>query len=320
MSHYGSKLSGDLVDSIKKRATIPESQITFNEEDILRFANEEMDNVLVPLILRVKEEFYVKTDSITLANNQDRIKIPYRAVGSKLRNIYLEDSGGTRKNLTRIQPEDAGEFSYGNFTGNRQAFYLEGDEVVFVSPTGVNTNDVVKVSYYLKPNDLVPEDRVPTITRIENNTDESTWTDIYLSSLPDNLYTGSLIDFIEAERNHKILDYDIEIIETNDDVSGDVRISILTADLPDDLQVGDHVASAGETKVPQLPADLHAILCQAAACRILEAQGDSNFERAQKSLDRMLDAALSLIDTRTEGNPQKILNSGGFLRRRRYIE
>jgi hypothetical protein len=316
MTAYGRKTSEDLITSIKKRSGIPEHQKTFEDLDILRFANEEMDNVLIPLILRVKEEFYVRTESFQLTAGQTRVKIPYRAVGSKIRNIFLEDSSGSRRSLSRIQPEDVGEFSYGDHQGSKGIFYLEGDEVVFVSPATVNDNDFVKISFYLKPNDLTTDDRVPTITLIE---DAGASTNLYLSSLPDHFQIGDTVDFIEDERNHKILDYDIALTDVDDDVSGEVRITIATADLPDELQVGDHVAISGETKVPQLPADLHAMLCQAAACRMLEAQGDSNLEKAEKTLTKMMDAALSIIDTRTEGNPQKILNTGGFLRRKRYI-
>ena len=316
-SAYGRKLSSELIKSIKKRAAIPQAQKTYQDEDILRFANEEMDHVLLPLIIRVKEEFYVKTDTITLATGQTRVKIPYRAIGSKIRNLWIESaSGGTRRAMTRIQPEDLTEFDMGVSNGSKAVFYLEGDNIVLISATGISTGDSLKVSYYLRPNDIVVENRVPQITRIVQNISTA---DIYLTSLPTHFEIGMEIDFIENVGNCQTIAYDIPVLDVNDNVSGEVRLTINLSDLPSGLIANDHVALSGETKVPQIPSDLHAVLAQAVACRILEAQSDPNLDRAEKTLAKMMDAANALVDTRTEGTPQKILQSGGFLKRKRYI-
>jgi hypothetical protein len=318
---FGKKLSSELITSIKKRASIPESQKTYEDDDVLRFANEEIDNTLLPFILRTKEEFYVRTEtaeeSPLSTPSVRRYKIPYRAVGSKLRNVFMESSTGNRKQCTRLQPEVLGGKVTDYYSSESNVgFYLEGDDLVF--PTGDQdlNGQQVKLSYYMKPNDLVTEDRVPSVTRIETS---GIYTNIYLTSLPDHFLAGETVDFIGDQPNHRTLAYDIELTDVNDNVSGEVRVTILAADLPSELAVNDHVALAGETKVPQIPSDLHAVLAQAAACRILEAQGDANVQKAEQSLQTMLNNTVELIDTRTEGNPQKIVNTGGFLRKRRIF-
>ena len=48
-----------LIASIKQRAMVPESQVTFTQQDFLNFANEEMQIGLVPAILQFHEEFLV---------------------------------------------------------------------------------------------------------------------------------------------------------------------------------------------------------------------------------------------------------------------
>jgi hypothetical protein len=218
--------------------------------------------------------------------------------------------------MTRIQPEDLSEFDMGVSEGSKAVFYLEGDTIVLIAATGISVGDTLKVSYYLRPNDIVAEDRVPQITHIEQNL---TTADIYLTSLPTHFETGMEVDFIENNGNHQTISYDISVLDVNDNVSGESRITIALADLPSGLIANDHVAMSGETKVPQLPGDLHAVLAQAVACRILEAQSDPMLDRAEKTLDKMMSAATTMIDTRTEGTPQKILQTGGFLRRKRYI-
>jgi hypothetical protein len=420
---YGKKNTTSLIDSIKKRASVPISQNTFQPEDILNFANEEMDNVLIPTILRCKEEYYVITEKFDIPNNEEefkRVPIPYRAVGGRIRHVYLENLAGGRRNLTRIQPEDVGMHYLGNVgSGDKASFFLEGDDIVLVAPSQFNDTDKLGISYYLAPNDLVIEARVPSITTIENsalieeqlitfggvpdagtfiigygsdntapisytasasniqtairalnsklsqvvvsgsfnsgflvtfngaqgdililNTSANTLsvlsvpinitvtetvrganiTDIYLTSLPDHFQIGEMVDFIENESSHRILGFDIPILDVNDDVGGQVRITILSDFLPRELKVNDHVAIAGETKVPQIPSDMHSMLAQATACRILEAQGETSLlERAEKTLARMLENSMALIDNRSESTPQKIVNQGGFLKRRRSI-
>lgn len=323
---YGRKTTAQLIDSIKKRASIPTSQRTYKDEDILRFANEEMDNVMIPLVLRTKEEFYVVTESYPLtqnSNNEFRVSIPYRAIGSRLRNLYLQSSGGTKRTLTRIEPEHIPEFDYTGYASTKTGFYLEADDIVLVNSTGFSPTDVLKVSYYFKPNDLVVTSRVPSITLLDTpylNDDDVQVIDIYLTSLPTHFEIGEKLDFIENEQTNRTLSYDVTILDVNDDVGGEVRVTVPYASLSSEIKKGDHVAIAGETKVPQLPADLHAMLAQATACRILEAQGEeSQLKRAEATLQNMLNNALALIDSRTESAPQKILNVGGFLKRKRFI-
>jgi len=421
---YGKKNSTDLVESIKKRASIPISQNTFLPEDILSFANEEMDNVMIPTILRCKEEYYVITEEVEIRDADQvgkfaRASIPYRAIGGRVRHIYLESPEESRRNLTRMQPEDVGELALGGYGGSKAAFFLEGDDIVLINPSGIGPNEKLKVSYYLRPNDLVVEDRVPSITQIVNTADteeqlisfsntpttgsfvinyqalatgaisfsasatdvqnairamssslaqvivSGTFSagftvvfvgvsgdvplldttnnslnnlgnptvitvaevvrgggivDIYLTNLPDHFQIGETVDFIEDSSSHRILGFDIPVLDVNDNVGGTVRVTIPASLMPSEVTLGDHVAISGETKVPQIPSDMHGMLSQATACRILEAQGETGLlERAEKTLKVMLENALALIDNRSESTPQKILQHGGFIKRRRML-
>ena len=111
------------------------------------------------------------------------------------------------------------------------------------------------------------------------------------------------------------MDIEVVSISSNTPVNSQKFITVAPGDLPDDLQVGDWIATAGESPVPQLVANLRPLLSQATICRILESQGDNNnIAVASKKLNDMVNSMKTLIQDRTEGNPKKIVNRTGVMR------
>lgn len=307
---FGTFTSEDLITSVKTRAAVPTSQITFSDEDILRFANEELDINLVPLVLSVKEEFYVDIVQIPVATGQDRYDIPYRAIGSKVRDASLRGNAtGSIMPLARIQPEDRAFFADSNTNSDKKFIYLQNDQIVFVENVNFSPDNILEVLYYLKPNDLVKSNKVGFITGIQTDLTNAY---IFVTALPSNITANSRIDFIKGKPNHKILDYDILVQSVDSNLK---RVTIALADLPAALEVGDDVCTAGQTRYIQLPSDLHVVLAQSVAARILEAQGDMDgLKAANVKLEDMREKALTIIDTRIESMPQKVFNPYNILR------
>lgn len=304
----------DLLKSIKLRAMVPESQITFNDEALLMFANEEMDLKVVPNLIKVKEEFYITEEVYTLEEGKQRYEIPYRAIGSKVREAYrLSDDQNNKLPLTRIQPEQIDNFQYSNYSNvlGLAAFYLQNNDVVLV---GEVSGGKLGLSYYLRPNRLVEPKRVGIITGINTTTGAISISNI---TFPSNITASSKVDFLQVKPNFKNYKFDVDVISVNPTTK---QIFVDPVDIPAELQVGDHIASAGECIIPQIPSELRPMLAQAVACRILEAMGDlNNLAAALKKLEEMERMLFTVVDTRTEGNPQKINNVGGLMRRARVI-
>ena len=63
------------LDAVKRAVTIPSSQIRFSNTDILRFADEETEAVIVPAITSARLEFFVKYVDQALIANQAEYKI-----------------------------------------------------------------------------------------------------------------------------------------------------------------------------------------------------------------------------------------------------
>lgn len=312
MSTFGYDVP-ELIESIKVRCLVPISQQTFTEEDLLRFANEEMEMKLVPNVIRVKEEFYIKSQLYPLSNGATRFEIPYRAVGSKLRNVQYLFSNATYP-MTRIQPEEVPFYEYGSTTGTQNAFYLENNFVVLPVQYSSEGSGSIKLSYYFKPNKLVDTNRVGVISAIDRVGDGTVGSvTIDTLSFPDNLAPGTLVDFLQTKPNFRTYSFDITIQTVNPSTN---QIFLNLSDIPDDLKIADHIASAGECIIPQIPSELHSMLAQAVACRLLEAMGDKdNLTRANAKLAEMENNLFTLIDQRTEGNPQKVNNQNGILSR-----
>lgn len=87
------------------------------------------------------------------------------------------------------------------------------------------------------------------------------------------------------------------------------------SDIPRFLAVGDHVALAEQSCIPQIPSDLHVYLAQKTAERILESQGDAQgLALAQQKSKEMEYRAGTIIDNRVDESPPKLVNRHGILR------
>lgn len=196
-----------LIDSIKRRAMLPSTQNTFVEEDFLAFLNEEVDLGVVPLILTFHEDYLLYTEPVKLESGIVRYPIPERATGNKLREISYTDSSGTIYEMTRIPIEDVPFFQWGNSYNSAVGtakYYIEGNDIVLVSSPQSTIDGTLLVSYYMRPNELVPEDQVARITSVDYNNGL-----INVDSLPANFTGDSVFDITSSRSPHKLAAKDI---------------------------------------------------------------------------------------------------------------
>ena len=114
---------------------MPIAQNLFSEDDILKFANEEMAISQIPSILEMHEEYLVTTKLVALTSTQPRYSIPDRAIGMKLRDPFWQDNYGNIFQMSQVTEEDKAFFQ--RSIGANQAihkYYIEGNDVV-LAPT-----------------------------------------------------------------------------------------------------------------------------------------------------------------------------------------
>ena len=299
-----------LIESVKRRASIPESQVTFQDSDFLAFANEEIAIGLLPVIMQFHEEFFVYDKEIPLVANKSAYSIPSRAVGSKLRSIFYKDSSGNLQEMARIQPEDIMYFRSAGSGNQYNQYYIQNNTVVLAQDVGASPSGSLLMYYYMRPNQLVAESRVSVITAIDTVTGVIT-----VDTVPSVFSSSSTFDLIEANGAHRTKALDLSASNVN---SSSGMITFDADDLPSDLEVGDHINLSGESVIPQMPDDLHSVLAQRVAARCLESLGDqAGLQSANAKLTEMELKMGNLIDNRTENNPPKVNNLRGILRQGR---
>lgn len=304
--------SDELLASIKLRAAVPLAQISFEDSDLLNFASEEIDLKVVPSVLAVREEFYVTTETIPLVSGQSNYSIPYRAIGGKVRFVYLQSSDGTVKPLAQIPMEHIPEYQQSSFAYQNAGFYLQSDELILLPPVTGQTTGSLVIKYYMKPNKVVETSRGGAITAINTTTGEIT-----LDNVPANITTGSEIDMIQSKSNHKTKGYDITVISANTTTK---VVTVDPLDIPTELVIGDIICTAGESTIPQVPSELQVMVAQAVACRVLEAIGDTQgLVNATAKLQDMEAKLLNVIDSRVEAPGRKIVNINSFINNGRRI-
>lgn len=304
-----------LIDSIKRRISMPSNQSTFTDTDILAFANEEIALSLVPSILSLHEGHFLFEGRDPLVANKSEYRIPPRSIGNKLNELQYADTGDNRFEMTRISVGDIPHYQ-GTFVEDRAYnYYVQYNRVHLIPSIGGSVSGDLLFYYFISPNEMVAESRAAIITAIDTVTGIIT-----VDKIPSHFTTDIEYDLYMAESPHRHLAINKSIVSFDTSAK---TITFTAADLPSELAVGDHITKAEECIIPQVPADLHVLLAQYTAERLLEAQGDTQgLQNAKVKTREMENRAGNIIDNRVDEAPQKLVNRNGSLRfglyRRRF--
>lgn len=391
-----------LIAAIKRKIAVPISQVTFTEEDIIAFLNEEMMISTVPSVMSFHEEYFVSELKVPIVEGVNKYPIPERAIGSKLRDLFWSDTQNNFFEMTRVSSEDKAYFQ-DNLGSNQviHKYYLEGNDIVLTPQMRSNPTGSLCFFYFLRPNQLVKDDQAAIITNftkyitIDNTTlvagnkitidgvdfeatagiptgnqfqiggtsivsatnlvnaittngvvtasngtpatavitlkyDDlelvissnnssaisiQTAQGIEFDEIPTSIVNGSVVDFLQTKPGHRLYDFDITI--PNNAISGSI-ISFTSADVPENLIIGDYVCLSNECIIPQIPTDLHNGLVERTCSRILAAMGDQQgLENSMRKIQELEVRQGTLIDSRVDGSCQKITNKNSLLRMRK---
>jgi len=157
--------SDDLIASIKRKISFPVSQVTFTDDEILEFANEEMMISQVPSIMQFHEEFFVYEIDVPLEESRSAYTIPDRAIGDKLRDLFFVDQQGNTVEMTRVSQDDRAYYQNSNITNQYiKKFYVQGNQVKLVPPVTGVPNGSLKFVFYMRPNQLVRNERAAIVS------------------------------------------------------------------------------------------------------------------------------------------------------------
>ena len=265
-----------LLDAIAKIAAVPVAQTTFENQDILDIASQCIETEILPKVLMSRQDFYVVAETFTPSlygsDLYPSFRIPSRAVGQAIIGAY------------HTATDDPIDPTY---------YWVEGSRVYFDS----DAPSSVRIRYYIRPGKLVQTSDVATITDIDTSTGVLT-----VSSVPSTISTGILCDLIRSRAGFDSLAVDKAVVSTDS-----TSITFSTSDLPSDLAVGDYIALADQSPVPQIPIEWIPFLGYWTAHSMLETLGDMEAAaQLLKRMPRMEKNALSLISPRVESKSKAI--------------
>lgn len=283
MSYYTANV---LLDSVKRGAAVPSSQIRLTDADMLALADEEIQTRLLPMLVLLRSEYLVTVKSEPIVSGQSTYDIPYRAVGRTIRDLKIRD-GNESYSLPLIALEDT-EFA-------QRGFYFQGDKIKLIgNPTGT-----LEIHYEVAPSRLALTEDCALISTVASGS-------VVVSAVPASISTGVGVDLVQAKQGHSIISMDATV--TN--VSG----TTLTVATPTGLVAGDYVCPAGTSPFVMLPPEMFQVLAQAVQVRVLESIGDFEAMQLQKQrLEEKLIAVRALLTPRVRGERQAIISRNGVL-------
>lgn len=300
----------ELIEEVRNRAVIPDTESQgWTDDDILLYLNGEMMMELIPQVAKLHEEFMIITEVITLTPSttieNTHIEIPDRAVGSSLRDIILL-LGTDRIQVPRINREDLPSFQVTRGQGTDIRGYFIENNRIRIFP-GSSAGNALEVSYRFRPSQLVKADSYRTLTSVDLTLNTVTTS----GAAPPPFSVGDLVDIHGPNSGAEIRVFDNVIttivgttLTLTDPINGtDVREGRQV------VKVGDFVAPREQAAIPMLPRELHAILAQAAVCRVIEGIDDAEkLQMHTRQLNRQLQLMVFNIGKRVAGRPRKVVN------------
>lgn len=183
--------SNALIKTIQRKTSSPLSQNLFTATDYLAFLNDEMFSSTVPSVLEFHEEYFVYIDPVPVLPQQKRYPIPTRAIGMKLRDVKWQDANGNLFDMSRVNPEDKAFYQQNIGTSETiSKYYIEGNDLVLLPALTVTNAITLYLYYFLRPNQLVVDERAATITNFAN-----TITTLNANISPGDIVTINTVEF-----------------------------------------------------------------------------------------------------------------------------
>lgn len=281
----------EFIDSVKRRAHIPPSQTPFTDEGLLALANEELEAGLTAQILSARENYYLKyLDRDIAASNL--YEIPTRAIAGALANVEIV-------NGTSIIPvnrsEIADQFSTVTSPNGNYSFIPLDDQIKILPNPGTGS---VRLWHYRAANQMVVTSEAAQITSIAGAI-------LTFASVPSTITTATNCDIVKDQPQFGWLDIDLMPVNVT-------TTTIEFSSVPTTVAVGDWVALAGQTPVPQCPKEFRTLLVQRTVVKYYEAQGYfDKMKAAQKKLEDLEEEVMNLINPRVAEKPKRIISPFG---------
>lgn len=275
-----------LVEQIKIKGCLPTGR--FEDQELLDIAYDVMLSEMVPDIIGIREEYFVKTHDAAIIAAQSDYQIHYRAIGGTLREVKVIN-GSDVTNIERTDVERIRNVT----TGTPEYFYVLGNDLILF-PTPASTSGTLRQYYYIRPSKFVPVSETGAITAINTATNTVTLT------IPTGWTTANTFDLVRGRAHYDIMSIDLAASA----VSGSTIT--FTSSLPASLVVGDYVTLSQETCFPFMPSEGHVALIQSSVAAVLESMGDPAAPAVAQKAQMLKDNFKKVLGVRIQGAPKRL--------------
>lgn len=277
------------------------------DTDIMDALDEVMLSELAPVLIRVQEEYLVRTLPVTTTANQEHVDIPTRALANIIRDVWFQD-GNQRRFIPLVNRENRPFYGI-DASDTPDGVYMEGDHIVLVPKS--SGGQQLNIAYTFRPNQLVKASAYRTIASVDSTTAVT-----LDSAVPAAWTTANTFDIHSKNSGAEVRSYDKGATTVSG--TGITFSTAIDGSTSDSFaaEVGDYVCLAETAAIPSLPRELHPALAQAAACRLLESDGDAvALQLARQTLQRQIEAWTIMGECRIEGKGHRIVNRNSLLGR-----
>jgi hypothetical protein len=299
----------ELLTSMRRKGHIPPSQTPFADADLLALADDEILTSIMSQIKSVRENFYVAPYD-TAVNTSSVYNIPTRAVGAGLIDLWIVN-GTSIYQVGRTELNQ--QFSSVSSPTGYWGYYLQANQIV-IRPA--NVSGLIRQWIMMRPNTMVLPSAAAQVTAVDLTTNK-----LSFASIPTTFQSAIQYDCI-MDQPH----FGWNFVDQTGTVNGlDITFASLplAADGTSAVQVGDWLALAGQTPIPQVIVEFRPLLVQRVVVKYYEIQGYlEKMKAAQEKLKEMEKAVFELINPRVADEPKRIVPDsnviGGYRRWRAW--
>lgn len=290
----------ELLEQIRDDARLADDDPEATDAILLRRATRILQDSYAPAVRKVRSDYYIAYKDIALTEGRAAYPIPRRALTSSVRLVRAVDSSNRELELMPAPLEDVSHVRAG-YTGRPLAYAIADDRIV-VTPTPNNSTYTLRIAFEYRPSELVVPVAGTNVTTVSSSSySGGTHTIVAAAALfTDN----SVIDVVrkDAPFSSPVLDATIDVTGASIAVSS--YSGLLDINLG--LVAGDWICSAGETPIPQIPAELHPCLAMHTAAEFLVAIDPAGAQQLKLNADEKMARALGAMAPRKQGQQMKM--------------
>lgn len=296
----------ELLVAIRELGRIPDADPNATDAKLLAEANRQLSRVFVPAVRKARSDYYITHEDQALVAKQQEYPVPSRSVGSSVRAVLWVDSAKRKHELPPVPLTEL--YSYSETAGWPTRYTIRDDRIVLL-PAPASALGTLRLVFEYRPSELVLVTNASSVAGVSvtggsyafTKSDGAGFAGAYSSP------TTQRLDVIGGTPPFSTRIYNALMSAVTFLIVPDTNTNVPV--------VGDWICFTGQTVIPQIPAELHALLALRTAAQYL-LPIDPTFAAVLKAdFDQDFAGQISLLVPRQIGRQMKMKSSNSLMRR-----